>query len=163
MPLSVCRRTHQNSASSEPPEPPPMRSPLRKVTASIWVIFIGSVLSTAARRLAGRIPAPSAAYFRNVLREDRGFMVPYLSCPPRQIAPSEAEKKTFMGRRLTQMDADKHLVFISVDRRSSAAICFFLAFSRSWPGGQCSLFQIPTAFFATYSSTFVFAGGRRST
>src|ERR1035437_3070198 len=82
-------------------------------------------------------------------------MVPHLSCPPRQIAPSEVEKKSFMGRRLTQMNADKHLVFISVDRRSSAAICFFLAFSRSWPGGQCSLFQIPTAFFATYSSTFL--------
>src|ERR1035437_8968543 len=36
-----------------------------------------------------------------------------------------------MGRRLTQMNADKHFVFISVDRRSSAAICFFLTFRGS--------------------------------
>src|ERR1019366_769679 len=36
-----------------------------------------------------------------------------------------------MGRRLTQMNADKHFVFISVDRRSSAAIGFFLTFRGS--------------------------------
>src|ERR1035437_6246328 len=36
-----------------------------------------------------------------------------------------------MGRRLKQMNADKHFVFISVDRRSSAAIGFFLTFRGS--------------------------------
>src|SRR5437016_13844075 len=65
MPLSVCSRTHQNSAPSEPPDPPPMRRSLRKVTASIRTIFIGSVLSMAAAIAeaigADSEPAPRAA------------------------------------------------------------------------------------------------------
>src|SRR5450756_1057650 len=35
--------------------------------------------------------------------------------------------RIFIGRRLTPMNADKPCVFVGVYRRSSAAICFFLA------------------------------------
>src|SRR6266700_7515725 len=57
--LSVCNRTHQNSApSSDPPEPPPICRSFRKVTASIRVIFMGSVLSTAACVAAGNVVPP---------------------------------------------------------------------------------------------------------
>src|SRR5579872_7488389 len=83
MPLSVYSRTHQNSApSSVPPDPPPMWRSLRNVMASIRVIFIGSVLSMAARVAAGRRLTPQAAReltharLRNDLRSSRGcFMV----------------------------------------------------------------------------------------
>jgi len=40
-------------------------------------------------------------------------------------ATVRSSEKSFMGRRLTQMNADKHLVFIGVYRRLSAAIRFF--------------------------------------
>ena len=64
-PRSVCSRTQQNSAPSAPPEPPPTRMPLRNVTASIRVIFIGSVAAAAAASVAsGPRPAP----IRNVRR-----------------------------------------------------------------------------------------------
>src|SRR5438270_14008864 len=60
IPLSVCSRTHQNSAPSDPPPPPPTCRSLRNVTASICRIFIGSVFSTAARISAvSRLPAAS--------------------------------------------------------------------------------------------------------
>src|SRR3974390_2267674 len=65
-PLSVCRGNHQNSALSEPPPPPPTWRSLRKVTASILVIFMGPVFSTAARRAPGTAAAASPP--RNSLR-----------------------------------------------------------------------------------------------
>ena len=46
-------------------------------------------------------------------------------------ATVSSSEKSFMGRRLTQMNADKHLVFIGVYRRLSAAIRFFLTFQGS--------------------------------
>src|SRR5215472_6072611 len=56
-PVSVCNRTqHHSGASWRLPEPPPICRSLRKVTASIRVIFIGSVEAAAARSGAGSVP-----------------------------------------------------------------------------------------------------------
>src|SRR5580704_612640 len=76
MPLSVCSRTHQNSAPSEPPDPPPIWRSLRNVTASIRVIFIGSVFSTAARRDEATAQAETPIpHLRKSLRDSNPYRI----------------------------------------------------------------------------------------
>jgi len=71
---SITPGQHHSGPSWRLPEPPPIWRSLRKVTASIRVIFIGSAAFTAACIAEGRALIPAAASdpapncFRNTLR-----------------------------------------------------------------------------------------------